>query len=149
MRDRTRVKAMMRIRRLQGVNFEQARAQQARAEALEADARSVRHNAEAEAHAAFSSWEGSLRAPRFDPDHAGRLSALLMTREDALLRARETLVSAGDETAAARARHADRAAVIEQTDDAIARLRRRLMRRTEEAAMAAVEDRIGFAWVRR
>jgi hypothetical protein len=72
-----------------------------------------------------------------------------MTREDALLRARETLVSAGDETAAARARHADRAAVIEQTDDAIARLRRRLMRRTEEAAMAAVEDRIGFAWVRR
>lgn len=146
MRERARVAALAQIRRIQSAELELARAGQARAEAEEAQALSEKVNAETEARSALTSWEGSLDGPIFDPDHARRLSALLMTREDALSHARNGLDSARDRTRSARTAHAQRAAAVEQTDEMLTQLRRRLARRSDEAAMSALEDRVTLIW---
>lgn len=146
MRERARFKALSGIRRLQTAELEIARLDQARAEAVEAEALAHAVKAEADALHAFTSWENALDGPRFDPDHTRRLSADLTSKESALALARDGLQSAREQTLSTRTAHARRAAAIEQTDEIFADVRRSLARKSEEAAMATLEERVTFQW---
>ena len=149
MRDRVKLRLMVRLASVQRVKTAAAEAALMSARAAENAARTVEEEALAKTEAARLEWGEHLSQAVFSPEFSRALAALVIERE--------TAASSASLRRERSAEIAGRRQEEWQTSDArsrsgeisLRRLRRRVRRRAEEDRLAEMADRITFDWSQR